>query len=107
MRTYKICNIDATVTTCRGLLPIIGKAIGIRGDSIKVRSSDFMRPGTDVDTVLSLAQPRRLRGRVDWVVAQTMAQTMDGAASEVVYEMGICLDVQRGIGDQDLHDFTA
>jgi hypothetical protein len=78
----KYC-INAAVQTRFGV-SIRGVACPMKGRWLSVQSDEFIRPGTDVDTVLFLKEPTRIPGQVRWTLA-------DPQEDKIVYKMGIWL----------------
>ena len=76
-----------------------GHGISIRGTAellgdrwISIQSSEFIPPGTDVETVLYLNKPERVRGEVGWTLAEP-------GNDKIVYKMGIRLPHEPVIGE--------
>lgn len=74
-----------------------GYGISIRGTAqllgdrwISVQSSEFIPPGTNVETVLYLTEPERVQGQVGWILA-------DPSSDKIVYKMGIRLPHDPGV----------
>ncbi|MBW1896704.1 MAG: hypothetical protein JRI47_06570 [Deltaproteobacteria bacterium] len=84
----KYC-INAAVQTKFGVL-IRGVACPMKGRWLSIQSDGFIRPGTDVDTVLFLKEPARHSGQVRWTLAEP-------TEDKIVYKMGILLPLDEPV----------
>jgi hypothetical protein len=84
----KYC-VNAAVQTKYGI-SIRGIAAPKSGRWLSIQSNDFLRPGTDVETVLFLKEPERISGQVRWTLAEP-------TEDKIRYRMGIWLPPEEQV----------
>jgi hypothetical protein len=57
---------------------------------VSFRSTQFMDPGTEVETLLFLKEPERMAGEVRWALAEP-------TEDKIVYRMGIWLNPEERV----------
>ena len=77
-------SINAAVQTKYGTHSIRGIAALTSRRWVSVLSTDFILPGTEVETLLFLKEPERVSGEVRWTLAEHKED-------KIVYRMGIWL----------------
>ena len=83
-------KVNAAVQEKYGSTSIRGKA-SVTGDRwVSVRSTQFMDPGTEVETLLFLKEPERMAGEVRWTLAEP-------TEDRIVYKMGIWLTSDKPV----------
>jgi len=75
-------KIDASAEVKYGTTTINVKAVEISKNGFRIQSSDFIEPGTKIDALLLMKEPKRVSGEVKWAVAEL------GPAG-VTYKIGI------------------
>jgi hypothetical protein len=73
--------VNAAVYTKYGT-SVRGIAAPIKENWLAIESENFIRPGTEVDTVLFCKEPRRVAGEVRWTLAEP-------TEDRIVYKMGL------------------
>jgi hypothetical protein len=75
-------KIDASAEVKYGATTINVKAVEISKSGLRIQSSDFIEPGTKIEALLLMKEPKRISGEVKWAVAEL------GPAG-VTYKIGI------------------
>ena len=75
-------TIDASAEVKYGATTINVKAVEISKSGLRIQSSDFIEPGTKIEVLLLMKEPKRVSGEVKWAVAEL------GPAG-VTYKIGI------------------
>jgi hypothetical protein len=75
-------KIDASAEVKYGAITINVKAVEISKSGLRIQSSDFIEPGTKIEVLLLMKEPKRVSGEVKWAVAEL------GPAG-VTYKIGI------------------
>jgi hypothetical protein len=83
-------EVDARVKTKDGRFNILVTARVLSERAFSIQSSDYLPPGTKVETVLFLAQPETVIGEVGWSVGELVGEKM-------FYNMGIFIDYPESI----------
>ncbi len=90
-------KIDASAEVKYGATTINVKAVEISKSGLKIQSSDFIEPGTRIEALLLLKEPKRISGEVKWAVAEF------GPAG-VTYKIGIFCKTGELIKDDEVSD---
>ncbi|UCG81052.1 MAG: PilZ domain-containing protein [Desulfobacterales bacterium] len=75
-------KIDARAEVKYGATTVSVTAIEISKSGFRIQSADFIEPGTKIEAVLFLKEPKRIAGEVKWVLAEPGQGT-------IIYKIGV------------------
>lgn len=88
-------KIDASAEVKYGATTISVKAVEISKNGFRMESSDFIEPGTKIEAVIFMKEPRRIAGEVKWVLAEPGQAT-------IIYKIGVFCKSEKLVTEDKL-----